>query len=115
MNDRDKIILQKIAKRIKSTISFSDGINYNDFVSDERTTSATAFMLGQIGELVKEISDLTQESNPDIPWKTMRGMRNRIVHDYENIDLNVVWRTVTESLPELLTKINSLISLLDEI
>ena len=71
--------------------------------------SATAFVLGQIGELAKEISSEVTTAYPEIPWKGMRGMRNRIVHDYENVDLAMLWDVIANDLPELLTQIGTLL------
>jgi uncharacterized protein with HEPN domain len=63
--------------------------------------TACAFTVSQIGELAKDISEETQEKYNGIPWTAIKGMRNKIVHDYENIDLAVLWGTIQSSLPEL--------------
>lgn len=78
-------------------------------MSDKKTISACAFSVSQIGELAKDISSSTQEEYTDIPWKSIRGMRNKIVHDYENIDFAVLWGTITKSLPELLKQIDDIL------
>lgn len=109
MNSRDKVILKKIVNYIDEINSFVKNYSFNDFMKDRKTISACAFSISQIGELSKEISESTQENNTDIPWKSMRGMRNRIVHDYENIDLIVLWKTITESLPDLKVRIERLL------
>ena len=72
-----------------------------EFLEDKKTMTACAFSVSQIGELAKEISDETQNKYKDIPWSAIKGMRNKIVHDYENVDLAVLWGTIEESLPEL--------------
>lgn len=61
--------------------------------------SACAFSVSQIGELAKEVSEDTQNNYDYIPWRSMKGMRNKIVHDYENIDLSVLRGTIIQSLP----------------
>ena len=66
-------------------------------------------MLGQIGELAKLVSDGTQAAAPQIHWKGIRGLRNRIVHDYENVDLAMLWSVITSDLPELLSKIEEIL------
>ncbi|MCL2352803.1 MAG: DUF86 domain-containing protein [Firmicutes bacterium] len=109
MSEKDRIILQKIAKYIKNSILFVNGMSYGLFINDEKTMAATAFMLGQIGEVAKEISEQLQNANPQIPWKVMRGMRNRIIHDYDNVDVNVVWHTITENLPDLYGEVMTLL------
>ena len=78
-------------------------------MADKKTISACAFTVSQIGELAKDISAATQEGYSNIPWKSIRGMRNKIVHDYENIDLAVLWGTITKSLPELVNQIGGIL------
>lgn len=85
MKDKDEIILHKVMRYIQSAMSYVQDMEYPEFLKDEKTVSATAFMLGQIGEITNAISLETQEENPCVPWKIMRGMRNRIIHDYENL------------------------------
>ena len=101
MRDKDKRILQKILEYINDITLFLSGLSYDSFLNDKKTMSACAFGILQIGELSRELSDDIQSQNPDIPWGGMRGMRNRIAHDYKNIDSTVLWDTVKTSLPKL--------------
>ena len=80
-----------------------------NFLDDKKTITACAFTVSQIGELVKEISDETINEHTNIPWTSIKGMRNRIVHDYENVDLSVLWGTIKQSLPELKEKLQDII------
>ncbi len=109
MNARDRKILLKISGYVDDAISFAKGMSYDAFASDRKTLSATAFCIGQIGELAKEISDDMLVSTPEIPWKSIRNMRNRIVHDYENVKLTILWTTIADSLPELNLQIKSIL------
>ncbi|MDD3270183.1 MAG: DUF86 domain-containing protein [Syntrophomonadaceae bacterium] len=109
MTGKDRIILQKISTYIDDVVQYVDGFSFEGFMADKKTLSACAFSVSQIGELVKEISEDTQDQHDYIPWKSIRGMRNRIVHNYENIDLVVLWGTVTNSLPELAKQINGVL------
>jgi uncharacterized protein with HEPN domain len=101
MTSKDKIVLQKILSYIDEIGIYVQGYEFNSFLADRKTISACCFLVSQIGELAKEISKEIQDNNPDIPWRSVRGMRNKIVHDYENIDLIVLWRTIESSLPDL--------------
>ncbi|MEW6214214.1 MAG: HepT-like ribonuclease domain-containing protein [Nitrospirota bacterium] len=109
MTGKDRIILQKISTYIDDVAQYVDGFSFEKFKADKKTLSACAFSVSQVGELAKEISEETQKLYTDIPWKSIRGMRNKIVHDYENIDLAVLWGTVTKSLPELSRQIDSVL------
>ena len=101
MKSKDRIIIQKIINYIDDIEKYVDGLEAMDFLDDKKTITACAFTVSQIGELAKEITEETQQKYIDIPWKSIRGMRNRIVHDYENVDLSVLWATIKNSLPEL--------------
>jgi uncharacterized protein with HEPN domain len=71
---------------------------------------AVAFAFGQIGELAKMVSAGTIEAHPHIQWKGMRGLRNRIVHDYDNVDLKVLWETIRDDLPILLLQVREIVN-----
>lgn len=109
MNSRDRIIIQKIIGYIDDVEKYVEGIEARDFLDDKKTITACAFTVSQIGELVKEITDETIEKYPNIPWNSIKGMRNRIVHDYENVDLSVLWGTIMESLPDLKNELKDII------
>ena len=109
MNSRDRIIIQKIIGYIDDVEKYVEGIEARDFLDDKKTITACAFTVSQIGELVKEITDETIDKYPNIPWNSIKGMRNRIVHDYENVDLSVLWGTIKESLPELKNELKDII------
>jgi len=109
MTSKDRIILQKISGYIDDVVQYIHGLSFEQFMTDKKTISACAFSVSQIGELAKDISLSTQEEYSCIPWKSIRGMRNKIVHDYENIDFAVLWGTITKSLPELLKQIDEIL------
>lgn len=109
MNSRDRIIIQKIIGYIDDVEKYVEGIEARDFLDDKKTITACAFTVSQIGELVKEVTDETIEKYSNIPWNSIKGMRNRIVHDYENVDLSVLWGTIKESLPELKNELKDII------
>jgi uncharacterized protein with HEPN domain len=101
MNERDRIILNKIKAHIDTVIGYTHNMSFDTFIQDSKTVNATAFLLGQIGELSKIVSNEIQDANPQIQWRGIRGLRNRIVHDYENIDMNMFWEVIHDDLPKL--------------
>ena len=110
MNAKDKIVLQKIVVYVTEALSYTGGMSFDDFAADSKTVNATAFVLGQIGELAKLVGDETQKANPQIQWRGIRGLRNRIVHDYENLDMTMFWEVVRDDLPELERQMQELLS-----
>ncbi len=101
MKSRDRIIIQKIINYIDDIEKYIDGLQAKDFLDDKKTITACAFTVSQIGELVKEVENETIEKYPTIPWNSIKGMRNRIVHDYDNVDLSVLWGTIKESFYQI--------------
>ena len=95
MIDRDEKTLRRIVQYIEEVSLFISGYDYDAFHQDKKTVSACSFGVMQIGELAKELSDDIQQQNPTIPWNGMRGMRNRIAHDYDNIDSMVLGKRST--------------------
>lgn len=109
MIDKDRIILQKIISYISDIEQYETDYDFELFMKDKKTMSACAFSVSQIGELAKEVSEDTQNNYGYIPWRSIKGMRNKIVHDYENIDLSVLWGTIIKSLPVLKGQIEKII------
>lgn len=88
--------------------SFTDGLEKSDFLDDKRTQQAVVMSLIIIGEAATKLMDNHHEfasKHAHIPWRNMRGMRNRIAHGYFDINLDVVWDTVKAALPELLAQL----------
>ena len=103
MKDKDTKILHKILEYVDDTANYINELDFDAFLLDKKTISACSFAIMQIGELAKEFSNDIQTQNPAIPWNGIKGMRNRIVHEYKNIDFTVLWDTVKTSLPILKT------------
>jgi uncharacterized protein with HEPN domain len=101
MNEKARIALVKMARYAREIQSYVAAMNYDAFLSDSKTINACAFLIGQIGELINVVDAETQNNYPSIPWRNIKGMRNRIIHEYEKVDYAVLWGTVTESMPEL--------------
>ena len=76
--------------------------------------SAIIHQLLIIGEATKQVSDQFRDAHPDIPWRRMAGMRDRLIHDYRQVDLDIVWRTATEMIPDLIRQVEPLVPPMDE-
>jgi uncharacterized protein with HEPN domain len=90
---------------------FVDGMSKEDFLADKRTQQAVVMSLVIIGEAAARITDSHSEfiaGNPEIPWRGMRGMRNRVAHGYFDVNLDVVWDTTQTALPDLLLRLERL-------
>lgn len=92
-------------------ISYIAEISKDEFLADKRTQQAVILNIVVIGEAATKLDndypDFTHRY-PDIPWKSMRGMRNRVAHGYFDIDLNIVWDTVQGALPKLVDMLTAI-------
>jgi uncharacterized protein with HEPN domain len=87
---------------------FVEGLSKEDFLEDKRTQQAVIMSLVIIGEAATRVIEghaAFADAHPEIPWRSMRGMRNRIAHGYFAINLDVVWDTVQTALPALLQQL----------
>lgn len=82
MKSKDKIILIKVLKYVEEIEEFITGYSHKQFNEDRKTVNACVFNLSQIGELVGKVSEETIKENPNIEWRGLKALRNRIVHDY---------------------------------
>jgi len=88
---------------------YMDGMTFEDFLADPRTTDAVLYNLIILGEASTQLPVSVRDSGRDIPWSWMRGLRNLAVHAYFRVDLKVIWDTVRDDLPLLLGRLNELI------
>ena len=110
MNNKDQIVLRKIQGHIESILRYCEGIqSFQEFQSNSMRVEATVFNLMQIGELAKEsLRDEVKAQLTTIPWPQLYGMRNRIVHGYSGVNMNIVWDTIQMDLPELLSELQAI-------
>lgn len=99
----------KMISIIEKIQGYVNNLDYDSFSKNEVIAEACAFNFGQLGELSHKLEEEFQQNNPSIPWKAIYGMRNKIIHDYEGINLKVVWETITEDLPVLIEQLRNVI------
>jgi uncharacterized protein with HEPN domain len=104
-----KIYLQDIFDAIKSIEDFIKNMDFEEFKFDDKTSSAVVRKLEIIGEATKNIPENIRKQHPQIPWKEMAGMRDRLIHFYFGIDYKLVWKTIKERIPEIKPLIRKLI------
>lgn len=103
--------LQHMRLATADAVDFVEGLNRADFLADKRTQQAVVMSLIVLGEAATKVMDRYPDfanAQVQIPWRSMRGMRNRIAHGYFEINLEVVWDTVQTALPVLKTQLDAL-------
>jgi uncharacterized protein with HEPN domain len=97
----DKIYVEHILQSINRINSYLAGKDYKSFTNDFLTQDAVVRQLEIIGEATKRISKDLRKLNPQVPWSDMAGMRDILIHDYLEVDTDIVWKTATESIKDL--------------
>jgi uncharacterized protein with HEPN domain len=103
--------LDHMQRAASDACSFVEGLVKEDFLEDRRTQNAVIMSLIIIGEAATKVMDgcaSFAQAHPEVPWHSMRGMRNRIAHGYFDINLDVVWETVQTALPVLLHQLSAM-------
>ncbi|GAB4504910.1 MAG: DUF86 domain-containing protein [Anaerolineales bacterium] len=103
--DRVRDILEAIAEIQK----FTRGMDFESFKEDEVVVRAVEMNFIIIGEAASQIPEEVEDKYPAIPWSLMRAMRNRIVHVYFKIDEKLMWNTIQNDLPPLISKLEKLL------
>ena len=101
--------LRDILDAIEHAQEFVGGMDYTQFGSDDKTNYSVVRALEIIGEASKNIPQIIRRKYPEIPWRDMAGMRDKLAHEYSGVNLEVVWRTVEEDLPILKSQIQRVI------
>jgi uncharacterized protein with HEPN domain len=106
MSKRDTdVLLEDIDTAVSKIFRYTASMSKSDFLEDEKTVDAVIRNLEIVGEAIRHLPETYKAKHQDIPWAQIVGMRNRIVHDYAGVDLEIVWQVVTASLPEFRTNL----------
>ncbi len=109
MKNKEYISLVKMIEYIDKSIEYTTGYSFEEFCKDNKTIDATVFNISQIGELVKNISKETMDKYSNIEWNMIKGLRNRIVHDYEGINLKSIWYVLEHDIRALKIDISNIL------
>jgi len=85
------------------------GKSWEDYEADENLRLALAHLIQMIGEAARRVSPESQQKHSQIPWSDVIGMRHKIVHDYLDVDFDVVWEVVTKDLPDLIAQLSPIV------
>ena len=93
----------------RKALSFTEGMSFADFERDEKTVFSATKAVEIVGEAAAQVSKDTRQAHPGIPWRDIIAMRNRLVHAYFEINVELVWNTVRGDLPDLIALVEPLI------
>jgi hypothetical protein len=102
----DDYYISKIIQDLEFIVLHMNNVCIEELNDNEILLDSMLFRMIQLSENAKKLSDSYKMNNSNIPWNAIYGLRNRIVHDYGSVDLNVVYETLKNDIPELLQVIN---------
>lgn len=108
VSNKTKIVIEKMISYALDSREFSETISYDEFLLDRKLVGFTVFALLQLGELVAKLDDDFYVRHPNIPWSQIKGLRNRIVHHYEGVNLRTVWDIIQDDIPELICNLTAI-------
>ena len=113
--DREwRLFITHMIESGESILKFTYGIDFDEFVNDQRTYKATLWDLRIIGEAANRVPKEVRDANPEFPWSEIIAMRNRITHAYEAIDTDIVWDTIKSDIPKMLSDLREMLKRIDE-
>jgi len=110
MFEDDNVRIRHILDAAKEAVAFSQGRSRADLNSDRQLNLSLVRLLEIIGEAARGISTEFRQDHPELPWRSMVGMRDRLIHGYFDVNLDVVWETVTQDLPSLIEQLEKIVS-----
>ena len=105
---RDDATLLDILRAARLAVAFTGDLDKPAFFNDLKTQSAVLHQLLVLREAVKRLSEEFRTSHPAIPWRMIAGMRDKLIHAYDAVDLDEIWRTVSVDIPHLITLLEPL-------
>ena len=105
----DAHYLKKLCTDLEFILEHTKGLTQEELEKNEILLDSVMFRLIQISENSDKLTDAFKKSNANIPWRAMKGLRNRIVHEYGSVDLSVIYDTVTNDIPDLLDLLKEIV------
>jgi uncharacterized protein with HEPN domain len=110
MSKQDRnILLSDILESIQKIKKYTNGMNIEEFLKDDKTIDACVRNFEIIGEVSSKIDEDFKLVHSEIEWKRMKGLRNRMIHDYSGIDYELVWDIITDYIDELEFQVQQLL------
>ncbi|MEM7051720.1 MAG: HepT-like ribonuclease domain-containing protein [Acidobacteriota bacterium] len=99
---------------VRKSREFAQGRRREDLDNDEQLSLALQRLLEVLGEAASKVTLEGRQLAPEIPWRAISGMRNRLIHAYFDVDLDIVWRTISDELPPLEGVLEALLTSVDK-
>jgi len=107
----DLVFLRHVLDALDAVLEFSKGLDETGFKEDKLIQAGVIQKLEVMGEATKRLSAKFKVGHPEVAWRRIAGMRDKLIHDYLGVDLDLVWRVVQKDLPELRRKIKAILDI----
>lgn len=107
--DPDRLRLRHMRDAAEKIVTFTKGLSADDFHADEKLQLAVVRLLEIAGEAANGVSDGLKDDHPEIPWSQITATRNRLIHGYFDIDLDVIWKIATTDVPALVSSLRAIL------
>lgn len=102
------LLMEDILAAVRKIERYTSGMDEEQFRQDDKTVDAVVRNLEIIGEATRHLPEDFLARHPDVPWRQVAGMRNRLVHEYFGVDLDLIWQVIRQHLPQLQTRLENL-------
>ena len=112
-SSNEQAFLTDIREAIHRIQSYTEGMDYDEFQADTKTQDAVMRNLEILGEATKQLSETVRQQASHIPWRNIARMRDKLIHHYFGVNLDVVWHVVQDDLPTLMTAVGGILTAMD--
>jgi uncharacterized protein with HEPN domain len=109
----EQAFLRDIREATHRILSYTVGMDYDEFQADIKTQDAVIRNLEIIGEATKQLSETVRQQAPQIPWRNIARMRDKLIHHYFGVNLDIVWKVCQDDLPPLLRSVEAIVSAME--
>jgi len=105
-----QLLLHDILQAAEDIRDFSRGMSKNDLVDDNKTRSAVLYKFAVMGEATKLLPEQIRAQYPDIPWRSIAGLRDKVIHGYIGVDYDLLWMTIDTKIPLVIAGIHKILN-----